>query len=97
MNAHTKPTPLGKTSPAEKREYVRIRDYQTGETIYHSDALHHGWEREVQIYLRRFAEIEEVETDDGTLILADGEIVGYIGDHPEIEVLADNGQFGVGA
>jgi len=97
MNAHTKPTTLGKISPAEQREYVRIRDYYTGETIYLSDALHHGWEREVQIYLRRFAEIEEVETDEGTLILADGEIVGYIGDHPEPEVLAENGQFGVGA
>lgn len=77
MNIH-------KLSPAEKREHVRIRDYETGETIYHSDALHHGWEREVQIYLGRFADIEEVETEGPTLILADGEVVGYIGEaHPE--------------
>lgn len=73
-------------SPAEKREYIRIRDWNTNETIYHSDALHHGWEREVQIYLGHYADIEEVETDGCTLILANGEIVGYIGDHPELQL-----------
>ena len=88
---------LGKQSPRDLRDDVRIRDYQTGETIYCADALHDGWQREVQIYLRSFAEIEEVETAAGTLILADGEIVGYIGEHPEPEVLADNSQFGVGS
>jgi hypothetical protein len=75
-------TTIGKQSPSE-REYVRIRDYKTGETIYCADAFHDGWQREVQIYLGQFAEIEEVETADSTLILADGEIVGYIGEHPE--------------
>lgn len=86
MNIRTAPTTLGSRSPAEKRPYVRIRDWETHETIYHSDALHHGWEREVQIYLGRFAEIEEVETEGCTLILADGEIVGYVGDHPELQM-----------
>lgn len=79
---------LGQMSPRDRHEYVRIRDYHTDETIYHSDALHHGWQREVQIYLGRYADIEEVETEDCTLILADGEIVGYIGEHPELKLMA---------
>ena len=72
-------------SPAEQRKHVRIRDYWTGETIYNSDALHEGWEREVQIYLGYFADIQCEETDDGfTLITADDEPVGYVGDHPDL-------------
>jgi hypothetical protein len=73
-------------SPAEQRQYVRIRDWNTHETIYLADALHDGWKREVQIYLGHFADIEEVESEDRTLILADGKLVGYIGEHPELEM-----------
>jgi hypothetical protein len=86
MNTHTR-YPTAGLSPREQRQYVRIRDYHTGETIYCADALHDGWEREVQIYLGYFADIEQVETDDGfTLITADDKSVGYIGDHPDLPI-----------